>query len=505
MPQLEQVSTNPTSPVIPYQYYRHVAELKRVLQEFGATLSRGFAPAPLTANIVNSNGGPKLTYALSTAELNERQIQALQGLLVKPVKTDGGHTNRIRYATYTLPKRLGGYNITSVSALYQASKTQGTYSFLNSAYWFTRSTTTIHLLDLQRNVSSPHFPLAIEFDDWKRWKTPKYPPYLATTKKTLAAHGMEFLPKIKWDINKITVRTFFNCITTSMVSQRTITALETINKFYMAEISPIFVPHLTLSGNKACLVANWLWAGTSWTMQLANDTDLWFDIANWEGIGNNTHWELDRGLRLVLRYLCNSGEGFRYIPPDWNNKGRMSTAPYSNIEVTSTTAGPIVCSDGSKRLVGGFAVVNADGALLSRGWFTDHVTSQRAECFGLLAAVNRVSHGGTVIADPLYIIRAVEKASGNLLTAKDWKRINNRSLIRLIAEIAKDKEVKFQWVEGHQKGELDTLGEMNRAADREAKEAAVITKLANVREAWLHTDDYYALIKGTTTHIVTQT
>lgn len=509
-PQLEQVSKLVHHTTYKYKY-RHIAELKRVLQEFGATLSKGFSPAPLTANIVNSNGSPKITYALSTAELNDKQIQALQGtnppphleltttlgLLIKPVKSDGGHTNRVPYAAYTLPKKMGGYNITSVSALYKASKVQGAYSFINSAYWFTRATTTVHLLDLQRNSRSPHYPLSLEFQDWKAWRTPKYPPFLSTAHEILVENGMEILPKTKWDVNEITIRTFFNCITQSLVSQRIITALEAINKYYMSEISPIFTPHTKVLGTRACQVALWLWQGTSWTTHLANNTTLWYNIVEWEGIGNNSHWELDRGIRVVLSHLCNSGEGFRYIPPHWNTAGRTAEAPFANIEITSAKAGNILCSDGSKRLVGGFAVVNIEGALISRGWFTDHITSQRAECFGLLAAVRCAEVGGTIIADPLYIIKAIQNAINGTLSAKDWKRINNRSLIRLIAHLAKPKQIKFQWVEGHQKGQLDERGQMNSAADREAKEAATITRLPNVQEAWMHTDEHYLMINGT--------
>lgn len=120
------------------------------LKDFAATLAKSWSPAPCTAKLVNTNGVSKVTYALPLAEYKFAQIRKLQGLLIKPVKKDGSHSNRIKYDAYSVPQEKGGYGVANVSAIYKASKIAVTQRLLNNSLDWVAATTRMHLLDWQR-------------------------------------------------------------------------------------------------------------------------------------------------------------------------------------------------------------------------------------------------------------------------------------------------------------------------------------------------------------------
>lgn len=120
------------------------------LREFATTLAKSWSPAACTAKLVNTNGVSKITYALPLAEYKANQIRKLQGLLIKPVKKDGSHSNRIRYDAYSVPQQKGGYGVANVSAIYKASKIAVVQRLLNNSLVWVAQTTQMHLLDWQR-------------------------------------------------------------------------------------------------------------------------------------------------------------------------------------------------------------------------------------------------------------------------------------------------------------------------------------------------------------------
>jgi hypothetical protein len=149
------------------RWKKHVAHIKTSLKNFSDLMCKGYSPAALTTKLVNSNGLPKITYAMSLTEMHAREVREFQGLLIKPIKSDDRHSYLVPYAAYCMPTEMMGYRVASVSAVYKASKASGLYSFLNSAYELTRFSMKMHLLNLQRNMCSPYFPLSPNFKGWK--------------------------------------------------------------------------------------------------------------------------------------------------------------------------------------------------------------------------------------------------------------------------------------------------------------------------------------------------
>lgn len=120
------------------------------LRDFATNLGKSWSPPTCTAKLVNTNGSPKITYAISLAEYKKEQIRKLQGLLIQPVKKDGGHSKWAKFDAYCVPQQRGGYGVTNVSAVYKASKVALVHRLLNCSYSLVAITTRIHLLDWQR-------------------------------------------------------------------------------------------------------------------------------------------------------------------------------------------------------------------------------------------------------------------------------------------------------------------------------------------------------------------
>lgn len=122
------------------------------LRDFAVSLSKSWSPPTCTAKLVNTNGAPKITYAMSLAEYRKEKIRKLQGLLIEPVKKDGRHSKWVRFDAYCVPQQRGGYGVANVSAIFKASKVAMVHQLLNCTFPFAKFTTRMHILDWQRYV-----------------------------------------------------------------------------------------------------------------------------------------------------------------------------------------------------------------------------------------------------------------------------------------------------------------------------------------------------------------
>lgn len=120
------------------------------LRDFATNLGKTWSPPTCTAKLVNTNGAPKITYALSMADYKKDQIRKLQGLLIQPVKKDGKHSKWAKFDAYCVPQQKGGYGVTNVSAVYKASKVAVVHRLLNCSFEFAAITTRMHIIDWQR-------------------------------------------------------------------------------------------------------------------------------------------------------------------------------------------------------------------------------------------------------------------------------------------------------------------------------------------------------------------
>lgn len=144
--------------------------------------------------------------------------------------------------------------------------------------------------------------------------------------------------------------------------------------------------------------------------------------------------------------------------------------------------------------IGGWAVVNEKMRLVASSPIMGRITSQRAECKGLLAA-RVMGPLKTIHADPKPIIETLNKATKDLIRPFQWAKINNRSIIRNIIHLS-NGESKFVWVKGHQDGVMDDFGRGNIAADFQAKRAARSQQLAILQESWEFADAFFYTYKG---------
>lgn len=471
---------------------QHGIHLKSALKDFGERLSLRHSPPVLTAKLVNSNGLPKTTYALPIAELSEKELQYLQGLLIKPVKTDGYHSYLVPYKAYTMPIEEGGYGVTSLAAVYKGTKVMGLYRALNSAYHQARITTRMTLLDLQRVTKSPDFPLSSNFEVKKPKRSQNFPQLLFSCSTILKACNMEIFPRQWWDVSKISIRSLVNCVGREKVPSRIINILEAAGFGYAWQVSPIFAPNSEIGGFSPILLA---------IREARKSNTLTFNscintsISELKGVGPLLSLDLKRGVWSAVMRILDGDDAFRFcamptLEDEWFWRH------FSNEIKASSTLTPLLGSDGSKRFSTAFSVINADLKTVFASTIPGRATSQRAEAFGLLAMSILANADSVITSDAKYIVDAINKGLGDGLTEKDWKTINNRSIIRATIFIARKKKLTLKWVKGHQQEPHTIEGKINKAADRQARVTANTSDRPLVSELFHLSDEYYALHKG---------
>ena len=259
----------------------------------------------------------------------------------------------------------------------------------------------------------------------------------------------------------------------------------------MSEVSPWFREQGTFAASPSNKILDVIIHGV-FIPNVEQRGDLLFeDIIAVKGVGNTKIEQLKAAVGAGIRNVLADAFRFLWVPWEWRKHYEWKELYLKGV-VANEPVGQALCSDGSKRVFGGFAVVNEDRRLVFQSAIAGRVTSQRAEAFGLLCATH-LAVEGCVRADPARILNAIQMVrSGGVVPGRVLK-MNNRSIIRLIAEITNEKNITFEWVKGHVEGAASNKVNMNKAADRYARWAA---SPPVIQEVWAHADEFFFLWKG---------
>lgn len=263
----------------------HVEQVSLKLRDFNTKVSKRWAPAHITSNIVNSNAVPMLAYGLPVVELSKKEMGLLQDLLIKPVATDGGHNKFVARKAFCQSIKDGGYNITDVEAIHKASKVAFVYKLLNGNYRFATITTRMLLHDLQRDAKDIAFPLSGTFTNWHVFNKFEYPRYIKTAALVLAQTRTAISPREQWDLSRISIQTFAFCVAGWHTESNVLEQLAGHNITRMSHLSPWFAPTESFNNALVCPILKALIHG-----DLISDLDIIKcpiikDVANLHGVG----------------------------------------------------------------------------------------------------------------------------------------------------------------------------------------------------------------------------
>lgn len=222
------------------EWGEHVEQVSLKLRDFNAKLSKRWAPAHLTSNLVNSNAVPVIAYGLPVVELNKKENGVLQDLLIKPVATDGGHNKFVARKAYCQAIKDGGYNITDVEAIHKASKAAFVHRVLNGNYYFATVTLRMMLLDLQREAKELNYPFSGLFTNWRPTFKNAYPRYIKTAASVLKQTEAAVLPGETWDLARISIQTFALCVAGWHTESNILDQLAEHGIIRMTQLSPWF-------------------------------------------------------------------------------------------------------------------------------------------------------------------------------------------------------------------------------------------------------------------------
>lgn len=155
-----------------------------------------------------------------------------------------------------------------------------------------------------------------------------------------------------------------------------------------------------------------------------------------------------------------------------------------------------IYTDGSRKGdCASFAVVNINDDTIIKSNTEGRATSQRAELFGTIAATY-LRPQGEKVSDPKFIVHTINKAINNSMQAHEWRKVDNRSLIRCVARLNAHGKGTFTWVKGHQKVDVTEDGMHNREADVQAKTLIESPAPPLIDEAWECVDDFFCIRDG---------
>lgn len=467
------------------EWQGHIAFAASKIREFNSKAHKRHSPPWVTAKLVNSNAIPMITYGLPVVDLEEKEISKMQNLLVASVKKDGRHSNYAPTFAYTMPVQDGGYNIGNVSAAYMAAKISGIYNAINGVYSFAASTTRTILLDLQRATKSTKFPLENGFDKWNNAVVKTFPKYIREAGKAIRKINLSITPSTSWDLDRITISTFAYCIA-EWDKTNYVENLQAAGMQYMHQISSWFQVDRENSSPIARAINN---RALGLGFILPAD-DLIDKVGEIEGFGSQrTQMIITMVKQGVINILSSTKVSF-HISIDQRRTETWQRAKLALLGTRSEQGGNIY-SDGSKGTRAGYAVVNEDGEELAAGGVNEIYSSQRAELYGFLAATF-LKPNARIRADPLNLIRTITRAVREEIPAHEWRKVNNRALIRNIAALATNAD-NFIWIRGHQDNSDSTDAICNREADALAKKAERNPYALALPESWEYADSYICL------------
>lgn len=335
-------------------------------------------------------------------------------------------------------------------------------------------------------------PLERNFKGRVKFNTGRYPQYISAAIIVLREMNMEIVQTEKWNLEKITIRTFARCIANVQVDEGFYSALSSVGLTRMREISHWFREDSSFAGYPICGIIRAIIDQD--VLKIFRDDRVDIKVPKrvlvTRKIGPS---RADTIAKIVTEGIKNIGRDPKrelYIPrvirltKDWQLN---SVQPVMKSEVDA------VVSDGSKRLVAAFAVVDRAGGQIISSPIVGRPTSQRAECYGILAAAMNSKKVG---ADPKFILDTISKHKEGFFKGSKILKVSNRSLIKKIAYLTDLREVTLKWVRGHQDHRMEEEFRMNQAADAAAREAAAQYTPPLLQECWEWADDYAILWKG---------
>lgn len=475
----------------------HVNHLVVKLRNVADKLSKRWSPPTITARIVNSNAVPAISYGLPVVDLTDTEISLLQGLLVNPVAKDGNHNHFVPRKAYCMAIKKGGYNLTNVEAMYKSSKVAYFTKVINGVFHLASITTRMTLLDLQRWEEDTNFPWNGNFSKWSAVNKGLFPKYIKTVALVLKEVKAAILPNVMWDLTRITVDTFAKCVAGWASKSTLITQLAEIGYIRMADVSHWFAASHNVEGvlvcplTKAILLNEWL------SDAIIAENPIKGAISEVDGVGPVRLMALSKVVVDGFRHIMDGDNKWRWTPIEVRRTLNWQRHKFRALPKDDTLG--IWFTDGSKMTDGlpraSWAVVNDKGKPVSASIIEGRVTSQRGECFGLLAG-RAMGPCKLLVADPLPVINTIVKANAGSIPDYQWPKVNNRSLIRNISFLSSRAAAEYKWVKSHQEGFLDTEALGNFAADLNAKKAANEGILPIIPESWEFTDDYAFVWKG---------
>lgn len=476
----------------------HADHIISKLDNFTTRINKHWSPAWLTSKVVNSNAIPAITYSLSVANLQEKEIAKMQSAIIRAVARDGNHTKFVPKKAYSMPIEHGGYNVASVSAIYKASKIGGIYHYLNSPYILARITTRMTFWDLLRIQGNLLSPLDGKNALTNEAKKSNIPDYLIAAVDILRDNGSAILPREGWDLDSITIVSFTKCIAGWDTKSNVIDHLKRKGIRYMHQLSSWFCPTLTwdaLDGAKIS-VATFIAA--------AKGLNLGVEIpaANPLDLHEATH-DLNSSRRLMLKGIITQGianiitsnHALCFVPGRYKSNPKWNSMRLSNLGTCLTKFNRIYSNGARSGDCALFAVVSQSDELIVKSNIIGRSTSQRAELFGLEAAMFLIPDADKVL-DPYYIIRTVNKARRQEIADHEWSKIDNRSIIRSIKSLAASSNCTISWVKGHQKVDITEDGRHNIFADEQAKMLILAPSIPLISEAWSFVDEYFFVAQG---------
>lgn len=347
-------------------------------------------------------------------------------------------------------------------------------------------------LSLFRAEKSTFSPLERQFEGNLETRVHKYPSYLYTAALAMREIDMEIINTEKWDMDRITIRTFARCVAGLKVDEGVFNALDEFGLTRMADISAWFTPAALHGSHTICELVRVIieQQHISILNQQELDTRIFPKVFKLKGIGPGRASVISQIVAQGVKKVLWDSRKELYI-----SKAIRCSDLWQDSSISKAKKGlfNLVVSDGSNRTVAAFGVVNEAEELVIRSSIPGRATSQRAECFGLLAACVNATRVG---ADPKFIIDSISRVIDGVYFGTKWLKLKNRSIIRKIARYASLNKVKISWMRGHQDHKMEQQYVLNRAADREARAAADSYSPPLIGECWEWADQFAVIWKG---------
>lgn len=196
---------------------------------------------------------------------------------------------------------------------------------------------------------------------------------------------MEILPKTEWDLRRISIRTFTQCIAGMTEVDSAVTYLEQAGWRTMADISPWFMISEEFMGKEISPIEK-----SILTNQLPNSEEIrqltvCRRVWGTNEIGGERLDAIKRMVSTGVHNILYSSRRGRFLPIEWRMEEYWRNKLFMRIRKGGYKGGTL-CSDASKLTNTSCAVVGEDMELVEASTIGGRQTSHRGEGFGILIA-----------------------------------------------------------------------------------------------------------------------